>query len=731
LYDADGVYTQFATNALIASILRVFNLKRQRESLLNNNKVLADELINKTLWWRYSSCEGGDTLQISPALSALFEQEIVQFDDMMGRYRAPIINIKVQEILNTPDADVRFVASYHTRQGKMSFQHQLHVYTDSGQRCVLANCMDVTEMVALEREIVDAQGRLSVTQLVERQSQLEEQNRIINESYQKQSRFLALLSHELRSPLLGISSLVQRLRLNQTDEKVLSALKAIHITAEQSTFLVNDILTYSQTEYDEVTLHPMAFSLKETLQNVKQLTRSIAADKGLIVSLIYLGKQDWVVGDSVRLSQVLINLIVNSIKFTQYGGVTIEIVQKEKNHFFFKITDSGEGIAANQLERIFEPYAQLESIGSTQSIGSGLGLLVVQKLVSLMGGGISVQSILGVGTSFNFDLFFDDCVDKTAEKDGVNRAKGLLEHTTLEAAAIKNSVEHENGVTYLTNVSDEHPHVLIADDSKINLMVLGGYLQELNCVVVEAKNGREAWELFQDNVFDYVFLDIQMPFLDGIEVSHKIKACVEANCDAAKNLKKVFAVTAGGEESNFTLEGEPVGANGFDHWFVKPVSKEQIVAVLQEGRFDPSEKGTSMNAESQLEESKARLQSEQRIEREGLVKGEWEGIEEVPESFQALINDFIDDLSVGIEALERLVRDENVPKLLKKAHYLKGNCMLLQLDGMVSVFREIEEYAQKNKHLMGNKQKKIHLMLEKLKFGLKYLEKSIMIRHNA
>lgn len=709
----------------------MFNLKRQRESLLNKNNVLADELVNKTLWWRYSPCDGGGTLQLSPALSMLFEQNVVQFDDMMGCYRTPIINIKVQEILNTPDADVRFIASYHTRQGKMSFQHKLHVYSDSGKRCVLANCMDVTEMVALEREIVDAQGRLSVTQLVERQSQLEEKNRIINESYQKQSRFLALLSHELRSPLLGISSLVQRLRLNQTDEEVLSALKAIHITAEQSTFLVNDILTYSQTEYDEITLHPMEFSLKETLHNVKQLTRSIAADKGLIVSLIYLGKQDRVMGDSVRLSQVLINLIVNSIKFTQYGGVTIEVVQSEKNHFFFKITDSGEGIAESQLERIFEPYAQLESIGSTQSIGSGLGLLVVQKLVLLMGGGISVQSVLGVGTSFSFDLFFHDSMEASGEKEAFNKKNGLLESTTLEAAAAKNSVERVDCTTRLTKNSDDSPRILIADDSKINLMVLGGYLQELNCSVVEAKNGREAWELFQKNTFDYVFLDIQMPFLDGIEVSHKIKACVKTGCDAAKNLKKVFAVTAGGEESNFTQEGEPVGSNGFDHWFVKPVSKEQIVAALQEDSFELAEED-NVSAESNVAlDNFEYLKTKKNIESAGLVKGEWEGIEDVPESFQKLINDFVSDLKTGIEELECFVREENASKLIKKAHYLKGNCMLLQLNGMVSVLRKIEEHAQKNKHVMGNKQKKMHLMLEKLKFGLKYLEKSIAIRHNA
>jgi len=645
---------------------------------------------------------------------------------MTGCYTTPIIEIKIQEILNNPDTDVRFIASYDTSDGKRSFQHHLHVYTELNQRYVLANCMDVTEMVALEREIVDAQGRLSVAQLMERQEQLEAQNQFISESYQKQSRFLAMLSHELRSPLLGISSLVQRLRENQTDEEVLSALKAIHITAEQSTFLVNDILTYSQTEYDEITLHPMEFSLKETLQNVKHLTRSIAADKGLIVSLIYLGARDRVVGDSVRLSQILINLIVNSIKFTQYGGVTIEVSQGEGGRFTFKITDSGEGIANDQLERIFEPYSQLESIGSAQNIGSGLGLLVVRKLVALMGGEVFVKSSLGVGTSFYFDLLFDDRVELPTVSKDVNETS-QRKSTTLEAAATKNSIEQINEPNRSKTESGPPYQILIADDSKINLMVLGGYLKELNCSVVEAKNGREAWELFQKNTFDYVFLDIQMPFLDGIEVSHKIKACVESGDDAVKNLKKVFAVTAGGDESNFTLEGEPVRSNGFDHWFVKPVSKVQIIKALQEGSDAIAQPSSPQPG---LSETVPIVTLDTKKEGGKFAQEAWEGIDDVPETFQMLVDDFIQESKDGVFALESLIEASDASGISKKAHYLKGNCMLLQLNGMVSVLRKIEEIAGKNEPLVGKMQKKLKIMLEKLMFGLKYLEKSIRIRHN-
>jgi len=693
---------------------------------------LAYELMDKTLWWRYSTFNNENTLFLSSELEALFTDSITQLSDMTGCYTTPIMLIKIQEILNEPSHDVRFIASYNTRNGKRSFQHQLHVYVEDGQKHVLANCMDVTEMVALEREIVDAQGRLSLTQVVEREAILEEQNRFTEESYQKQSRFLAMLSHELRSPLLGISSLVERLRSTQTDEDVLMALKAIHITAEQSTFLVNDILTYSQTEYDEITLHPMAFSLKETLHNVKQLTRSIAADKGLIVSLIYLGERDIVVGDSVRLSQVLINLIVNSIKFTQYGGVTIEVVQKENRLFKFKVTDSGEGIAEDHLERIFEPFAQLESLGSTQNIGSGLGLLVVRKLVSLMGGEIAVKSTLGVGTSFYFELNFDNEVKNKLEINHADIAMEPLESTTLEESAARNSVEQVSTTdsAALFNRGGDSTRssikILIADDSQINLMVLGGYLEELDCTVVEAKNGREAWERFLENTFDYVFLDIQMPLMDGMQVCRKIQECVASGCGSAKNLKKVFAVTAGGDESSFSYDGEPVSANGFDHWFVKPVSKSQIITILQDDMDTPllEEQSEDNHAIKPAEINDA---SADNYEKDTA----WEGIEEVPEQFHSLIDSFLQELKAGFLELEALNKACDGLALAAKAHYLKGNCMLFQLHHMVALLREIEDVVQKHTQIEENKQLELTFILEKLNFGLKYLEKSITIRHNA
>ncbi|MGM0541403.1 MAG: hybrid sensor histidine kinase/response regulator [Pseudomonadota bacterium] len=677
-----------------------------------DKSAFANEMLDKALWWRYLIEGDNQLFESSDALQALFNKPIRKLNDLTGQYTTPLMSIKIQEILDNPTANIRFVVSFDTLMGKLSFQHRLRVFESGGARYVWAICIEITEMVELEREMVDAQGRLSLRQVHEREDLLRQQNKFINDSYQKQSRFLAMLSHELRSPLLGISSLVERLQEQlmgqHVKDETLTALKTIHVTAEQSIFLVNDILTYSQTEYDVITLHPMTFSLKEMLENVKQLTKSIASDKNLIVSMVYLGKRDLVVGDSVRLSQILINLIVNSLKFTQFGGVSIEVSEEADNHFLFKVTDSGEGISAEQQAHIFEPFEQLKSRGSGLNIGSGLGLFVVKKLVLLMGGEVSVKSNVGVGTSFYVDLVLPPA-------DNIMVDKGRSNLPIVPAKKLEHKAKN----------STKHYKILVADDSKINRMVLVGYLEEENCSVTEAKDGKQAWDLFQKEAFDFVFLDIQMPFLDGLEVSKKIQQFVKQNPSRAKQLKGVFAITAGGEESNFIPQGQSLASIGFDGWFVKPVTQSQIVGLLQENHSVNSTKIPAQQSKTAKSE-----QSKPSAEVPLDAENGWDTFDQVPVQFHALMDSFLSEIRAGLVEMNSLNKANNGVALAAKAHYLKGNCMLFQLDHMVNLLREVEE-SVKNEKILQVKQQKVDLLLEKLEFSLKYLEKSLTISHNG
>lgn len=714
---------------------------------------LAQEMFTQNLWWTYAIREGKEFLEVSKGLLNILGRPISILEDIMGEYETELLRLKIAEAYKAENTDsfefdMRFIASYETLKGKRSFQHQLRVMTVDAEKIIWVTCIDVSEMVALEREMVDAQGRLSLNHLYDRQKALQERNAFITNSYNKQSRFLALLSHELRSPLLGISSLVKRIRSEMDiSSEVNSMLKTIAMTAEQSTYLVNDILTYSQTEYDGITLHPTEVSLSELLENVKQLTKSIASDKDLILSLVYLGEHERVVADGVRLTQILINLIVNAIKFTQYGGVNIEVSETHKEHFVFKITDSGEGITAERQTRIFEPFAQLEAdsgkyTANDRYLGAGLGLFVVKQLVELMGGEITVTSDIGVGTSFEFELKLK-CVENSQKHlattnnvtrlvkvnkkaSGVSESQDAIQQTyqnknkLLDNQALKAVKVNETG----GNVC----RVLIADDSKINCMVLAGYLADLKCEVVEAKDGRQAWDLFQKQPFDYVLLDIQMPFMDGVEVSKRIQERYASG--QAKELKGVFAITAGGDLSGFIEDDEKPENIGFDAWLVKPVNKQQIIQLLDKDYRHKVE------AIEQIDSQKINLEEDETEKEESLAI-----LGDVPKQFHHLLEPFIVEMNDGINELQQLNQLNDSESIKKIAHYLKGNCMLFQLSGLVSLFRNLESIQdamlqnheladgfdyQKNSNRFDETEK----TLQNIVLNVKSLENSISISHN-
>ncbi|WP_127470624.1 hybrid sensor histidine kinase/response regulator [Thiomicrorhabdus aquaedulcis] len=697
-----------------------------------NHVDFANILLKDAVWWAYFVNETGEHLQISSALQAYFEKPMVSLEDMTGCYNSPMMRIKITEALHQTQEDHRFVVSFCTKKGKTSFQNRLSVIEQNGQKIVWSQCIDISEMVALEREIVDAQGRMSITQMLERQALLEEQNRFIQKSYHTQSRFLALLSHELRSPLLGISSLSERLLDKYAAyPDIVEPLRVIHMTAEQSTYLVSDILTYSQTQYDGMKLRPVKFSLKETLDNIKLLTNSIAHDKGLMVSLIYNDQVDWVVGDSLRLSQVLINLIINGIKFTHFGGVTVEVKAVEADSFLFSVTDSGEGILADKLTQIFEPFAQLEnSRGMAQNLGVGLGLFIVKQLVTLMGGEVAVKSVTHVGTTFYFTLRLPQVGSSEMGRLGVNapisplsqRVKQKKEHKKQQQLLQEQQVlelqkQQEKNNNIALHAQDKPYKILVADDSHINRMVLSGYLKDLHCQVFEAQDGQQAWSMFQSYDYDYVFLDIQMPYLDGVEVCKRIKSAVDQGL--TQTLKGVFAITAGGEEAHVIPNGETFCSIGFNAWLIKPVSKKQIMALFQ-----------LPTPQTCLTPSRCQNPVESLSLIHPLPSSDLEGIEVIPKEFYTLMDEFLSELKSGVAQLGVLNKMADWKTLQAKAHYLKGNCMLFQLQKIVQQLRTIEALPEE-RYPLDIIRKKIVESLENIEIGIKYLENSWAISHNS
>ncbi|MCU7922387.1 MAG: response regulator [Candidatus Thiodiazotropha sp. (ex Dulcina madagascariensis)] len=370
-------------------------------------------------------------------------------------------------------------------------------------------------------------------------------------AYQAKSVFLANMSHELRTPLnaiLGFSELMARNPAATPTQK--ENLAIIGHSGEHLLRLINDVLEMSKIEAGRVRLAPEPLDLHRSLREVAEMIGPWAEAKGLR----FLLEQDpglprFVRTDPAKLRQVLINLIGNAIKFTDEGGVSLRIHTGPVGDGLilrFEVEDSGRGIAAEALGAIFDPFVQVE-LSSASSEGTGLGLSITREYVRLMGGDITVISRQGEGSLFAFDL----CVEEVAE-DEVTPLQRLPRVVRLAPG-------------------QPRYRVLVADDNGTNRLLLKKLLEEVGFEVREAADGAEALERFQAFDPHFIWMDMQMPVMDGYEATRRIKA-LPAGAQIV-----VAALSA----SAFTDERGQVLAAGCADFVRKPFREAEIFEVMQ------------------------------------------------------------------------------------------------------------------------------------------------------
>jgi signal transduction histidine kinase/CheY-like chemotaxis protein len=373
------------------------------------------------------------------------------------------------------------------------------------------------------------------------------------------SAFLGVISHELRTPMNGVLGAAQLLSATRLDATQKEYVSIVRNSGDNLLALLNDILDLTKIEADRMALEAIEIDVPELVERVGATWSARSQEKSIDYAVdVAPGTPSIVVGDPTRLSQIVHNLLSNAIKFTERGAVSLKVSAERLNEtrarLTFRVSDTGPGIAADDVERLFQPFTQLDASSTRRFGGTGLGLTICRRLAALMGGELNVESTVGQGSTFIL----------TIEADVRAWAAVKIDH------AVTADIDQ-----------DRMLKVLVVEDHPVNRMIIEAWLTSAGHAAVSAENGEAGLRLAQDQAFDLILMDVNMPVMDGLTATRKLREGKSVNQESPVVVLSASA-RAEDHEAGF--------AAGADAYLNKPIDFKALAAVLNRAAFGGRER---------------------------------------------------------------------------------------------------------------------------------------------
>lgn len=502
----------------------------------------------------------------------------------------------------------------------------------------------------LHRDQLEQKIQLSTQQLRESNNKLDQSRQEAEQANAMKSHFLANMSHEMRTPLTAIIGFSEHaMSPNSAPAERKSAMHTVVRNANHLLNLINDVLDITKIEAGKINVEQETLALGEVLYDVDTLVAEQAHNKNVQFIRDYqypLPKH--IISDDTRLRQILINLLNNAVKFTDKGHVKLKVYHKPDTHqMYFEVTDTGIGLTEEQIKRLFKPFEQADISTTRKYGGTGLGLSICKFLAERLGGGISVVSTLGEGSTFTAWI---DC-GETPNNETINN----ISHESTDTELSKQDENSTQDFT-IEDIQNLTGTVLLAEDNKDNQALIQLLIKRTQIDLTVVENGQQAVEHALIEEYDLILMDMQMPIMGGLEATKLLRA---SGSDIP-----IVALTA-----NFMAEErEQQKSAGCNRTLAKPIDKDTFYSTLIGFLKIEANKESDKDIESELNDDPA---------------------------YQAIVQQFKDRLEETLSGLDKAWKQKDWDNLASLSHSLKGSAGMFGFPDITDKAAQLEQAARK------------------------------------